>query len=167
MVDAGILGPSDRVELLQGEIVEWSPENSRHATGVDLAAEVLRAAFGSRFTIRVQHPIALSGDSEPEPDIAVVAGSPRDYAQAHPTTAVLIVEVADSSLVYDRRRKAGVYAAAGIGEYWISNLLESRLEVHREPEGGSYRSVAVLEPSGAIEPLAAPGQVIRVSDLLP
>lgn len=80
IVEVGILGPGDRVELLEGEIVEISPEKSRHAAAVDLALEALRRVFGAGHTIRVQHPLALSDDSEPEPDIAVVVGSPRDYA---------------------------------------------------------------------------------------
>jgi Uma2 family endonuclease len=167
MVTAGILGPDDHVELVEGEIVELSPERSRHASGIDLAAEALRSAFGAGFLIRVQHPIALADDSEPEPDVAVVRGSARDYVDAHPTTAVLIVEVADTSLEYDRVRKATLYAAAGIPEYWISNLVEGTVVVHKDREGGRYRSVAVLKPGDTVAPRGAPGRVVAVADLLP
>lgn len=167
MVDVGILGPGDRVELLEGEIVEMSPEKSRHAAAVDLTAETLRRAFADGFTIRVQHPLALSEISEPEPDVAVVVGSPRDYAAAHPTTALLLVEVADTSLDYDRRRKTIVYARAGIDEYWILNLVDLRLEVYRQPSESGYLSHQVLGREATVSPLAAPHAVVRVADLLP
>jgi len=167
MVAAGILGPNDRVELVEGEIVALSPERSRHASGVDLAAEALRSAFGAGFTIRVQHPVALADDSEPEPDIAVVRGSARDYVDAHPATAVLIVEVADTSLDYDRTRKAAMYAAAAIPEYWISNVVEGTLEVHREPDGRRYRTVFSLDRVSSVVPVGAPGRSLAVADLLP
>ena len=167
MVDAGILGPGDRVELLEGEIVEMSPEKSRHTASVDLTADALRGAFGSGFTVRVQHPLALSEISEPEPDVAVVAGSPRDYAAAHPATALLVVEVADTSLDYDRRRKAIAYARAGIDEYWILNLIDLRLEVYRQPSESGYISHQVLGREAGVSPLAAPAAVLRVADLLP
>jgi Uma2 family endonuclease len=167
MVEAGILGPDDRVELVEGEIVELSPERSRHASGIDLAAEALRLAFGAGHTVRVQHPLALGEQSEPEPDIAVVRGSARDYANAHPVTALLVVEVADSSLDYDRARKAGLYAAAGIPEYWISNLVQGKLEVHRDPDGRRYRDVSVLQAGQTITPVSAPHATVNVADLLP
>jgi len=167
MVAAGILGPEDRVELIEGEIVLLSPERSRHACAVELAAEVLRTAFGPGFHVRVQHPLALGDRSEPEPDLAVVCGRARDYVDAHPTTAVLIVEVSDSSLDYDRARKAAIYAAAGIPEYWISNLVDGTLEVHREPDAGRYRSVSVLRKDQAVVPAEASRRAIAVRDLLP
>ena len=167
MVEVGILGPGDRVELLEGEIVEMSPEKSRHAACVDLALEALRPAFASGYTIRVQHPLALSDESEPEPDLAVVVGSPRDYANAHPTSAALVVEVADSSLDYDRRRKSRVYARAGIPEYWIVNLVDMRVEVLRQPSAGSYLAEHVVAREGRVSPVAAPTHSVLVSDLLP
>jgi len=95
MIEAGIFGPEERVELIEGEIVEMSPEDPAHSVGIQLAAEALRLAFGTGFHIRVQLPMALD-DSEPEPDVAVVRGSIRDFRDSHPSTAVLIVEVADS-----------------------------------------------------------------------
>ena len=121
LVSAGILGPGDRVELLEGEIIEISPEKSRHAAAVDLALDALRRRLGASHTIRVQHPLAVSETSEPKPDLAVVPGTPRDYVDRHPSSADLLVEVSDS-LEYDRTRKAGVYAGAAIPEYWIVNL---------------------------------------------
>jgi Uma2 family endonuclease len=167
MVETGILGPEDHVELLDGEIIEMSPEKSRHATAVDLALEALRAAFATGHTVRVQHPLALGEASEPEPDLAVVAGSPRDYAAGHPASALLVVEVADSSLEYDRKRKAHAYAGAGIEDYWIVNLTGACLEVYRSPSPDGYRSVATHSRDASITPLAAPDAVVRVADLLP
>ena len=167
MIETGILGPEDRVELLEGEIVEMSPEKSRHATAVDLALECLRKAFGPGYTIRVQHPLSLGDRSEPEPDLAVVKGTPRDYADRHPSEASLVVEVADTSLEHDRGRKARVYAQAGVTEYWIVNLVEQRLEVHRDPGAEGYRSRESCGREDTVSPLAAPAASIAVSDLLP
>lgn len=167
LVSAGVFGPSDRVELLEGEIIEMSPEKSRHAAAVDLALEALRRAFSASYSIRVQHPLAVSDASEPEPDLAVVAGSARDYVDQHPTSAALVVEVSDSSLEYDRTRKARVYAEAGIADYWIVNVVEGILELHRDPEASGYRSVTRLVPGETVTPLAAPGMPVAVTDLLP
>ena len=167
MIETGILGPEDRVELLEGEIVEMSPERSRHATAVDLALACLRAAFGPGFTIRVQHPLSLGDRSEPEPDLAVVEGGPRDYTDRHPSGAALVVEVADTSLEHDRVRKARIYARAGIPEYWIVNLAEERLEIHRDPGPEGYRSRTISGRPDSVAALAASLASIAVSDLLP
>jgi len=144
-----------------------SPEKSRHAAAVDLVQEALRCAFGSGFTVRAQHPLALSDTSEPEPDVAVVVGSPRDYTDEHPASAALVVEVSDTSLAYDRTRKLAVYARCGLPEYWILNLIEARLEVHRNPTGDSYGSSTVLDKDATVTPLGAPGAAVALSDLLP
>src|SRR5262245_15212608 len=118
-------------------------------------------------------PLALGEHSEPEPDVAVVAGAPEDYLAAHPATAALVVEVADSSLRLDRRFKAAAYARAGLPEYWIVNLPDRVLEVHRDrhppanpADDWSYRSLATLPPPGQVTPLAAPHAPILVADLL-
>jgi Uma2 family endonuclease len=167
LVSAGILGPGDRVELLEGEIIEMSPEKSRHAAAVDLALDALRRRLGASHTIRVQHPLAVSETSEPEPDLAVVPGTPRDYVDRHPSSADLVVEVSDSSLEYDRTRKAGVYAGAGIPDYWIVNLVESVLEVHRDPGRSGYRSMTTHRRGETVAPLLAPEAEIEVAELLP
>lgn len=166
-MSAGILGPGDRVELLEGEIIEMSPEKSRHAASVDLALDALRRVLPAGYSIRVQHPLALSDSSEPEPDLAVVRGTPRDYVDGHPSSAEMVLEVADSSLEYDRTRKASVYAAAAIAEYWIVNLVDAVVEVHREPTRSGYRSVDTRRAADVLRPLAAPGAEIRVAELLP
>jgi Uma2 family endonuclease len=169
MVDAGILGPEDRLELIEGEILTMAPQKSPHVTGVHLVSEVLREAFrGREAVVRSQAPLALDDESEPEPDVAVVEGrSLREFRGAHPRTALLIVEVADSSLAFDRGRKLALYARAGIPEYWVLNLIDGALEVYREPAGDRYRSATVLGSGDAVRPAAAPGAEILVGDLLP
>jgi len=172
LVAEGFFHPEERLELVDGELIMMTPQGSRHATAVRLADDTLRSIFGAGFDVRVQLPIAFEPDSEPEPDLAVVVGSPRDYRDAHPQTAVLIVEVTDTTLPYDRERKARLYAKAGIPEYWIVNLLDQCLEIHRHPEGVSsshaaYQSRSVAQPSDVVSPLAAPERSLAVADLLP
>jgi Uma2 family endonuclease len=174
MIEAGVLAPEDRVELVDGEIVTMTPQKSRHATAVRLAEIALRRAFDETYDVRTQLPLALGLESEPEPDVAVVAGSPRDYRDEHPSTALLIVEVADTSLTFDRTAKASVYARAGIAEYWLLNLVDEVIEVRRGPEPSpdarhAWR-YATTERYGArdrVAPLTRPDRDIVVADLLP
>jgi Uma2 family endonuclease len=133
MIGAGILGENQHVELIGGRIVEMSPEGPHHAGAIDLGAEALRAVFGGGYTVRVQHPLIVDPADEPEPDLAVVRGAPRDHLDEHPRAAALVVEVSESSLEYDRTEKALLYARAGFPEYWIVNLRDRQLEVHRQP----------------------------------
>jgi len=123
-------------------------------------------SFGGHH-VRVQAPLALHDDSKPEPDIAVVSGSFRDYRNAHPRTAVLVVEISDATLAFDREDKAQVYAQADIPEYWIVNLIERRLETFRDPGGSGYRTHLVVPEDDALSPLAAPEARVEVSSLLP
>lgn len=138
MIDAGVFGPEDRLELLDGEIIEKLWQMPRHATAVVLVSNMLSRAFGDGCDIRSQLPLSLSDRSEPEPDIAVVKGSPRDYRDAHPSTALLIVEVADATRGYDRGHKLAAYARAGIGEYWILDVVGETLEVCRRPASADF-----------------------------
>jgi Uma2 family endonuclease len=171
LVDRGVLTHDDRVELLGGCLVFREPEGSRHAAACLRARIALERAFGRGYHIRPQHPIALDDLSEPEPDIAVVRGRIEDYIDAHPTSPVLVVEVADSSLALDRERKARLYATAAILDYWIVNLVDGALEVYRDPvraAGGAtrYATRRVLKRRAVVSPLAAPRARIRVADLL-
>lgn len=173
LVELGIF-VGERLELLDGMLVVGEPQGSSHAAIVMHVGQVLAAAFGAGWHPRLQAPLALDDDSEPEPDVAVVAGAPRDYLGAHPSTAALVVEVADSSLRLDRRLKSGLYARAGLPEYWIVNLVDAVLEVHRAPQPAAdaaywwaYQSVEVLRPPATVTPLAAPHARIPVADLLP
>lgn len=167
MIDAGVFGPEDRLELLDGEIIEMAPQKSRHATAVRLLERVLGLAFGQNFDVRSQLPLQLSEHSEPEPDIAVVIGSPRDYRDAHPATAVLVVEVSEATRTYDRGRKLSAYARAGIPEYWILDVVGETLEVCRHPTGEDYAERRILKAGDSVSPQAAPTATIAVVDLLP
>jgi Uma2 family endonuclease len=167
MIGAGIVGEDEHVELIGGRIVEMSPEGPGHAGAIDLCAEVLRAAFGAGHRVRVQHPLIVDPLDAPEPDVAVVAGGPRDHLAEHPRTAALVIEVADSSLEYDRGEKAQLYARAGFDDYWIVNLRDRCLEVHRQPSAGGYGSVATVAPDATVTPLALPAARVAVAALLP
>lgn len=159
-----------RVELLNGEVIEMSPVGSPHTMSTSLVAQALGAAFGPGYYVRTRQPLRISG-SEPEPDVAVVAGGPRDYPE-HPATALLVVEVADTSLTLDLTGKAELYATAGIAEYWVIDLGARTLHVLRDPHpigvgGHRYFAVRVLAEADTVAPLAAPQSAIRVADLLP
>jgi Uma2 family endonuclease len=174
LIDAEILSSEDRLELLGGELILKEPQHSGHATSVLLVQRALATAFGPGWDVRPQMPVVLDDDSEPEPDIAVVPGGPRDYRDEHPARAVLIVEVALSRPGFDREDKGSRYARAGIADYWIVNLLERRLEVYRDPvvdatapAGWRYGRVLRLDPDARVSPLAAPGASVSVADLLP
>src|SRR5215213_4175153 len=156
LVEEGFFHPEERLELVDGVIYEMTPQSSDHATGIRFIQRALRSLDGEGLDLRCQLPLALGLDSEPEPDLAVVPGDPEDYRDAHPTTAVLVVEVADSSLLHDRKRKTSLYARAGIPEYWILNLTRSCLEVFRDPQDGAYTSRTVLRDGDSISPLARP-----------
>lgn len=158
-----------KVELVDGILYDTTPQTSRHAGGTAKATGILSEASSGKYLIRQHSPLHVPGDSLPEPDIAVVPPDPAGdhYVGGHPTTAVLVVEVADSSLQYDRTVKAQIYAQAGIPEYWILSLIAEQLEVYREPAGSAYKSRAVLGPADEISPLFAPGVVIPVTRLLP
>jgi Uma2 family endonuclease len=166
---SGLFPAEARMELIEGVIYDTAAQNSLHATVYRLVHEALRLVFpaGSGFEIRGQLPLALGDDSEPEPDLAVVHGSIRQFRDHHPTTAVLVVEVADSSLLHDRKRKIPLYARAAIPEYWILNLIRRALEVYRDPAEGAYRSRLVLRARDHISPLAQPAARVGVDDLLP
>ena len=169
LVDTGVLGPDDRVELLEGVIVGMAPQNAPHASGVCRVDQALHRALGDGVVIRIQLSLPLGRRSVPEPDAAVVPGTIADYDRAHPTTALLVVEVADSSLKQDRLTKRAIYAAAGIPEYWIINLPDDCVEVRREPDaaGRRYASITVAHRGDRIEPATLPGVRIAVDDLLP
>ena len=174
MIDHGLLDEDDPVELLDGLLLVKEPQHSPHRTAVLLAAKALDLGFGEGWFVQTQSPIILDDRSEPEPDVCVVRGSPRDYAAAHPTRPALIVEVAQSGLLLARGRKAAAYARAGIADYWILNLGDRVLEVHREPvrpgparRHWGYLAIETLGADATVMPLAALAATIRVADLLP
>jgi Uma2 family endonuclease len=167
LAESGFFHPDERVELIDGIIYEMSPQTSRHSSTISAAQEILQRVFLDGFSLRIQMPLNLNADSQPEPDLAVVPGHWRDYLNAHPTTAVLLVEVSDSSLHLDREAKRVLYAEAQIPEYWILDTKAKQLEVFHDPSNGDYRFRTVLKPGDSITPLAAPDASIPVADLLP
>ena len=169
LIDEGVLGPDDKVELLEGVVVAMAPEGPRHEVAIDKTAEALRLAVAGRAVVRVQHSVHAGARSVPEPDVAVVAGRHDDYVRARPKTALLVVEVAKSSLVRDRRRKARIYATADIPEYWIVNLRADVVEVSRSPdrEAARYTETRIARRGERLEMVALPGASVAVDDLLP
>ena len=166
-VETGVFGPEDRIELIEGQLLAMTPQGKRHAAIVRQAGDILRDVFGAGCSIRTQCPLATGGDSEPEPDLAVVLGRARDYLDGHPTTALLVVEVSDDSSRRDRIIKQRLYARHGIPEYWILALPDARLEVYRDPTATGYRTVLMRRAGETIAPLARPTATIAVGDLLP
>jgi Uma2 family endonuclease len=162
------------LELIGGELVVAEPQGAYHASAITRVDYALRAIVPPGWIVRLQAPVSLDEESEPEPDVVVVPGRPGDYRDSHPTRAALLVEVAESSLELDRARKGSLYARAGVADYWIVNLVEGVVEVYRDPApdasaafGHRYRSVTRLAPPAAVIPLAFSGESIAVADLLP
>jgi len=174
LVDQGIFREDERLELLDGLLVVREPQGSRHSAALAALCAVLARAFGAGFHVRPKLPLALDDASEPEPDIVVVRGGAWDYVSAHPSAALLVVEIAETSLALDREHKSGLYARAGVADYWIINLPERVIEIYRQPApasetpfGWRYQRAQRLAPGATISPLSAPEADIAVSDLLP
>jgi Uma2 family endonuclease len=162
-----------RLILVEGEVVEMPKPNPPHDVSIGLTEDVLRRVFGSGHWVRGQMALVLGLSTDPVPDVAVVAGLPRDFAD-HPRTAKLVVEIAESSLSYDTREKANLYAAGGILDYWVIDLIQRQLIVFRDPArdsiqlfGAAFRSRVEYDAARSVAPLAAPQSPIAVGDLLP
>lgn len=168
MAEAGILTPRDRVELIEGEIVTLSPAGSPHAGTVKRLNRLLVRLVGDRATVSVQDPLRLGDESEPEPDVALLLPRADDYTAAHPIAAdvLLVIEVADSSLLYDRRVKRPLYARHGIPEYWIVNLEAEVVEVHRQPTAGGYAAETSAGRNEVLGLVALPDLAIPGRDIL-
>ncbi|HEV8607075.1 MAG TPA: Uma2 family endonuclease [Tepidisphaeraceae bacterium] len=172
MVEMGLFD-GQRVELIDGEVIQMAPQMNRHAVTIGLIDRALRRLLGDDYWVRLQAPINVNDSSEPEPDVAIVPGSPRDYGD-HPKTALLVVEVSESTYRFDSKIKASLYASAGIEDYWILNLNSNRLEVYREPVaddaqpfGHRYASAKMLAATEIATCLAFPQVKLTVADLLP
>lgn len=163
-----------RVELIAGEIIEhMSPQGEPHSATIVRAMHFLIRAFGPESFLRIQMPLAATPDAMPEPDLAIVAGKPGD-SPAPPNTALLVIEVADSSLAVDRGPKSSLYAAAGVPDYWIVDLPNRCIEVRRTPIADAaqanafrYATTFIVAPGQTVAPLAAPQAPIDPADLLP
>jgi Uma2 family endonuclease len=169
LVRQGVLDEDDRVELLDGVIVAEPPMDPPHATGIAMVAEALRNAIGTRALLRVQSPFIAGLHSAPEPDVAIVSGGPADYLDHHPSSALLVVEVSQSSLKQDRLSKSRIYAGAQVPEYWIVNLRDDCVEVFRTPDAAQrvYGERAIAPRGDHLRLVALPEAGVAVDDLLP
>jgi Uma2 family endonuclease len=172
--ELGILPEDEPVELIAGQLIVAEPKGTPHTTMVRLTARALGTAFGPGWLVCQQDPIVFDDESEPEPDVIVVPGTELDYFPRHPSHPALVIEVAESSLAFDRRHKGSLYARAGFEDYWIVNLVDWQVEVYRRPGvdataelGWQYLDRAVVAPGATIVPLARPDVTIAVADILP
>ena len=165
LVDLGTFDEDERIELLCGFLVAMSPQRERHAYCITQLTRLLVPAVGNRALVRVQLPLAVSADSEPEPDISVVA--PGDYLDGHPKTANIVIEVADESLHRDLGIKARLYAAAGVPEYWVVDLKHGRIEAHSSVSEGRYARIRRHTRGETLRLHAFPGVRLRIDDALP
>jgi len=168
MTREGLLREDDRVELIEGVIIPMSPTGSRHAGCVTRISSLLHRRLGRRAVIATQNPIVLNRWSEPEPDIAMLRQRADFYSERHPEPAdiLLLVEVADSSLLFDRRTKIPLYARARIQEVWLVDLVARKVEIHRQPAFRLYRDIAARGRGDRLAPLAFPRTYLSVSDIL-
>jgi Uma2 family endonuclease len=163
MVELGMF-QDERVELIRGVLIKMSPQLAPHASTVQKLTQLLMTRLQGRLSLRIQSPLALSDDSEPEPDVAVVALG--DYETEHPRTALLVIEVSDTTLKKDRG-KAAIYASAHIGEYWIVNLGARAVEVYSCPDGDRYGEVRTLRAGETLQPAQLVDVAIAVGEILP
>jgi Uma2 family endonuclease len=168
MGEVGILNPRDRVELIEGELIAMAPIGTDHAGTVIALFEVLADATRGRALVSPQNPVQLSNRSLPQPDYAVLVPRPDRYRTSHPRPheVLLLIEVANSSLDYDRGVKRALYARHGISEFWIINLVDGDVEVCRSPGRDGYASVTTFGRDAVLEPELLPGARIRVADIL-
>jgi Uma2 family endonuclease len=168
MARAGILGTDDRVELIEGEIIEMSPIGRRHAACVDRLTQYFVRKVGERANVRVQGPVRISEVAEPQPGVALLRRRSDFYALGHPTPSdvFLIVEVAETTERFDRLVKMPLYATGGIPEYWLVDLGEEAVTVYRDPQAADYGSIRVLRRGERIAPLALPDIDMEIDDIL-
>ncbi len=168
MGEAGVLTSDARLELIEGEIIEMSPIGSRHAACVNLLAKFLIRTFGDAAFLSIQNPIRLNDFSEPEPDLALLRSRDDFYRDAHPTPAdvLLIIEVADTTLGYDRQVKTPLYAKVGIAEVWIVNLSDAQIEIYSGLADGAYQTISNFRHGDTAQSPTIDGLVIGVADML-
>ena len=166
MGEAGILHEDDRVELIEGEIVEMAAIGTRHFSCVNRLTRLLVMGVGEAAVVSVQNPVRLNEHTEPQPDITVIR--PRDYTQSLPVPedVLLLVEVSDSTIAYDRNVKLPLYARAGIGEVWIVNLPARTIEQYTDPSGDGYRGVERKRGEHKLQPAALPDLILTADEIL-
>jgi Uma2 family endonuclease len=168
MAEIGVLTEDSKVQLVDGVIFDMPPIGPGHASSVERISEMFRGRLGADFQVRVQNPVDIGPNSQPEPDVVVVPRRDDYYRDGHPTPVdvLLLIEVADSTLRFDRSTKTRSYARAAVVEYWIANIVGDEVIVHRDPARGRYRSVQVMKRGDTIRPLAFPDVSISISDVL-
>ena len=168
LYETGLFNSQDRIELLNGEIIIMQAIGSRHAQALTNLISEFGEQARRRFMLSPQNPVELERYSMPQPDLTLVPMS-RRTARRHPTPeeVFLIIEVADSSLAYDREEKRRAYATTGIREFWLLNLVDDVLEIYRQPEGNAYREQLTIPADGTASPLAFPDVTIALADILP
>jgi hypothetical protein len=168
MVEAGILTKDDHVELIEGEIVEMPPTGDYHAGILSQLTMLFKSVLGTEAVLRHQDPLRLSSQSAPQPDFAVVKFRPDFYKGSHPgpEDVLLLIEIADSSLTFDRRVKAPLYGQAGVRELWIVNIKDRTIEVYREPSDAGFRAISIVRGQERVSPAALPTISFSVGELL-
>ena len=167
MGEVGILKPTDRVELIRGEIVEMSPIGPRHAAFVNNLTQLLVIRLAGRAIVSVQNPVAVADDTEPQPDLSILVRRPVPYKEREPyaVDVRLLIEVAESSLSYDRSTKLRLYAEAGIPEYWVVDCAAESITVHHTPDADGYRDVSRIAGAGTVSLQAFPDVVLTLADV--
>lgn len=168
MGEVGIFKEGDRVELIDGEVIRMNPIGFGHSGRVTKLNWMFGRILRDRALLHIQNPLQFRPRGQPQPDIMLLRPREDFYTTSHPMAAdtLLLVEVSDSSLEYDRDTKAAIYAQAGIADYWIVNLMDSQLLVYRQPVDGAYRSMQTLGKEDSVQPLAFPDVTIAVSEIL-
>ncbi len=168
MAETGVLRPDARVELLDGRIIDMSPIGPFHGGVVARLTRLFNKLAKDRWLVWPQNPLHLDDHAEPEPDVMLLKPSRNDYTSRHPRPddVFLLIEVADTTLEYDREEKLPAYGRAGIGEVWIVNLVEQTVEIHREPHFTGYGEKKVLRAGDQARPHAFPDVAVDVAELL-
>ena len=169
MAEAGILAPDERVELLDGDVIAMPPIGNWHASNVDLFTNTFPAQLYGHAIVRVQNPVRLDDDSEPQPDVMLLQWRDDFYRDGHPgpDDVLLLIEVSDSSVDFDRTAKLSAYAEAGIPEVWIVNRPDRRIESYSDPSGDEYATVRHYDPGESIAPQAFPDVMLEVDRIIP
>ena len=168
LAETGILREDDRVELIEGEIYRMAPIGSRHAGCVTRLNRILSGLVGKHAVVYIQNPIEFGGSSELQPDLALLRFRADDYSASHPTQneVLLIIEVADTSLGFDRNVKQPIYARNGVPEFWLVDLTKNTVDIHRQPSPTGYRDIRQLRKDDRISPLALSDIELSVSEIL-
>jgi len=169
MAEAGILAPDERVELLYGDVIVMPPIGNWHASNVDLFTNTFPAQLHGRAVVRVQNPVRLDDNSQPQPDVMLLSWRDDFYRDGHPGPAdvLLLIEVSDSSVDFDRNEKLSAYTAAGIPEVWIVNRPDRRIESYVDPTGDEYATVQHYDPGESISPQTFPDIALQVDQIIP